>query len=212
MAREFSATDRLIAALDTLLRFEPIATMSRRPSPAVTEPPTDLTSKDRRTAAQLLRIDHAGEVAAQALYHGQALFARDPTLRQHLLEAAAEENDHLHWTASRLKELNDRPSRLSHFWYAGSLAIGALAARQGDRESLGFLAETEQQVVEHLDTHLAALPAADRRSRAVLEQMRLDEGEHASKALDAGAAPVPLLVRLGMRVLSKVMTTTARWI
>lgn len=212
MAREFSALDRLIGLLDSVVRFEPAALGSARPSPADREPAVRLTGAERRTAAQLLRVDHAGEVAAQALYQGQALFARNPALRQHLLRAAEEENDHLHWTAQRLQELNDRPSLLSHFWYAGSLAIGALAARQGDRQSLGFLAETEQQVVEHLDGHLAALPRADRRSRAILEQMRLDEAEHASKALDAGAAPVPPLVRLGMRAMSKVMTTIARWV
>lgn len=212
MAREFSALDRLIGLLDSMARFESAPLGSTRPSPADREPAVSLTGAERRTAAQLLRVDHAGEVAAQALYQGQALFARNPALRQHLLRAAEEENDHLRWTAQRLQELNDRPSLLSHFWYAGSLAIGALAARQGDRQSLGFLAETEQQVVEHLDGHLAALPRSDRRSRAILEQMRLDEAEHASKALDAGAAAVPPLIRLGMRALSKVMTTIARWV
>ena len=212
MAREFSATDRFIGMLDSVVRFEPKAPGAARPNPADLEPAVDLSSAERRTAVQLLRVDHAGEVAAQALYTGQALFAGSPALRQHLLHAAEEENDHLHWTAARLKELNDRPSLLSHFWYAGALAIGALAARQGDRQSLGFLAETEQQVVEHLDGHLAALPRSDRRSRAILEQMRLDEAEHASNALDAGAAPVSPLVRIGMRAMSKVMTTIARWV
>ena len=212
MAREFSATDRFIGLLDSVVRFEPAAPGSARPSPADLEPAVNLSNAERRTAAQLLRVDHAGEVAAQALYQGQALFARSAALRQHLLQAAEEENDHLRWTATRLQELSDRPSLLSHFWYAGALAIGALAARQGDRQSLGFLAETEQQVVEHLDDHLAALPQSDRRSRAILEQMRLDEAEHASKALDAGAAPVPPLVRIGMRAMSKVMTTVARWV
>lgn len=159
-----------------------------------------------------MRVNHAGEVCAQALYQGQALTARNTDVRAKLERAAQEENDHLAWTAERLGELGARPSYLNPLWYTGSLAIGAIAGMIGDRWSLGFLAETEHQVVEHLEGHLTRLPAEDRRSRALVEQMREDEGRHATTALEAGASELPLPARRIMRLVAKVMTTTAYWI
>jgi ubiquinone biosynthesis monooxygenase Coq7 len=166
----------------------------------------------RREAAALMRVNHAGEVAAQALYHGQALVARQGRTREFLLEAAREEADHLAWCESRLSALGSRPSLLNPLWYAGSFAIGAFAAAFGDRASLGFVAETERQVEGHIDGHLARLPPEDRHSRAVLEAMRRDEIGHGSKALQEGAAPLPRPVREAMRATARIMTRTSYWI
>jgi 3-demethoxyubiquinol 3-hydroxylase len=166
----------------------------------------------RRESAALMRINHAGEIAAQALYHGQALVARSAKTRELLLKAAREETDHLAWCEARLRELDSRPSLLNPLWYAGSFAIGAAAALLGDRASLGFVVETERQVEGHLDEHIARLPADDDRSRAILETMRTDEIAHGLSAKAAGGAELPAPVRVLMRSTARVMTSTAYWI
>jgi 3-demethoxyubiquinol 3-hydroxylase len=171
-----------------------------------------LSDSDRRESAALMRVNHAGEVAAQALYHGQALVSRSTATKQLLLKAAHEEADHLAWCETRLKELDSRPSLLNPLWYCGSFAIGALAAATGDRTSLGFVVETERQVEGHIDEHLARLPADDVRSRAILNVMRTDEIEHGATAKSAGASELPAPVRALMRHVAKVMTTAAHWI
>ena len=168
-----------------------------------------LSDAERARAAALMRVNHVGEICAQALYQGQALTARDPAARAALEQAAREEQDHLVWSAERIRELGGRPSLLNPAWYAGAFAMGALAGALGDRWNLAFLAETEHQVEEHLSGHLEALPAEDRRTRAVVEAMRADEARHRSSALELGAAELPGPVKLAMRLASKVMTTVA---
>ncbi len=182
-----------------------------RPSPAasVAEAIPALGDAERRRAAALMRVNHAGEVAAQALYHGQALGARRGDVRRTLERAAEEENDHLEWCAERVAELGARTSRLGGLWYFGSFLLGAAAGAAGDRVSLGFLAETERQVVAHLDDHLDRLPERDAKSRAILVRMREDEAAHAGAALAAGAAVLPAPLRALMRRASRIMTTTA---
>ena len=159
-----------------------------------------------------MRVNHAGEVAAQALYQGQAFVAGSPELRDSLLEAGREESDHLAWCSERIRELGGRTSLLDPLWYAGSFAIGVLAGLSGDRTSLGFVAETERQVVEHLDGHLRKLPTEDLRTRAIINQMSADEARHGDNALRAGGARLPSLTRTLMKATAKVMTRTARWI
>ena len=159
-----------------------------------------------------MRVNHAGEIAAQALYHGQALAARDPATREMLLRAARDEADHLAWCATRLSEPDSQPSRLDPLWYAGSLAIGALAGLMGDRISLGFVVETERQVEGHLEGHLGSLPEADARSRAIVAAMRTDEMTHGAKAKAAGGVELPMPVRALMRATARVMTGTAYWL
>jgi 3-demethoxyubiquinol 3-hydroxylase len=171
-----------------------------------------LPEADRLRSAALMRVNHAGEVAAQALYHGQALVSRTAVTRDLLLHAAREESDHLAWCETRLKELGSRPSLLNPIWYLGSFAIGALAAATGDRTSLGFVVETERQVEGHLDEHLARLPAGDTRSRAILNVMRTDEIGHGAAAKAAGAAELPAALRVLMRHTARIMTTAAYWI
>jgi len=178
---------------------------SRAPLPSLSE-------SDRRKSAELMRVNHAGEVAAQALYHGQALISRSAATRDMLLHAAREEADHLAWCETRLKELGSRPSLLNPVWYCGSFAIGALAAAAGDRTSLGFVVETERQVEGHLNEHLALLPSDDTRSRAILNVMRTDEIGHGATAKAAGATELPAPVRVLMRQVARVMTTAAQWI
>jgi len=211
--RGFSPFDRLIGAFDQALRtvFGP-PPHSDRPNPADTQPEAELTTAERELAGRLMRINHAGEVAAQALYQGQALTARLPTVRDKMQQAAREENDHLAWTAQRAHELGTHTSPLGPFWYAGSFAIGAAAGLVGDKWSLGFVAETEHQVVAHLDRHLTRLPPADTKSRVILETMRDDEARHATVAIEAGAAVLPAPVKAAMALASKVMTGTAYWI
>jgi len=179
------------------------------PAPAISPP---LSDSDRRKSAALMRVNHSGEVAAQALYHGQSLISRSDATRDMLLRAAREEADHLAWCETRLKELDSRPSLLNPVWYCGSFAIGALAAAAGDRTSLGFVVETERQVEGHLEEHLARLPADDARSRAILNVMRTDEIGHGATAKAAGAAELPAPVRVLMRQVARVMTTAAYWI
>ena len=159
-----------------------------------------------------MRVNHSGEVCAQALYVGQALLARDDATSAALLRAAAEEGDHLCWCEQRLAELGSRASRLNPLWFAGSYLIGVVAAATGDRSSLGFVEETERQVVQHLERHLGQLPAADERSRAIVQAMRADEARHAEHAARSGAMRLPRLVRAGMRASARVMTTVAYWV
>jgi ubiquinone biosynthesis monooxygenase Coq7 len=185
---------------------------AQRANPAQATAPVELPDDQRRHAAALMRINHAGEVAAQALYHGQALTARNPAIRETLRQAADEEGDHLAWCDERLRELGSRPSLLNPVWYVGSFAIGALAGACGDRVSLGFLVETERQVEGHLEDHLARLPAADTRSRRVLEEMKRDEVRHGDTAQAAGAAELPAPVKLLMKLTSRVMTRTAYYL
>ncbi|WP_348674449.1 2-polyprenyl-3-methyl-6-methoxy-1,4-benzoquinone monooxygenase [uncultured Abyssibacter sp.] len=214
-ARNLTTFDRwLIAAqrgLDVALNPRP---PHQRPTPDATGDTGDapLSDLDRAHAAGLMRVNHAGEVAAQALYHGQASVATDPALRQQLLVAADEEQDHLAWCAQRLGELGSRPSRLGPFWYVGSYAIGVTAGLISDRVSLGFVSETERQVEEHLHGHLDRLPAGDQRSRAIVEQMKQDEAEHGQAARDAGGIELPRPVRWMMRGVARVMTTLAYWV
>jgi ubiquinone biosynthesis monooxygenase Coq7 len=210
--RHPSPADRLIGNFDTALRTlagRPVTT--DRPCPADDLPEAELDAKQKKHIAGLMRVNHAGEVAAQALYQGQALTAKDANVRSKLEASAIEENDHLAWTEQRLHELGDRSSLLDPLWYAGSVAIGAFAGALGDKWNLGFLAETERQVVKHLDSHLAQLPADDARSRAILEQMRTDEARHATTAIAHGGAPLPEPVRKLMSVVSKVMTRSSYW-
>ncbi|QBQ96604.1 2-polyprenyl-3-methyl-6-methoxy-1,4-benzoquinone monooxygenase [Paraburkholderia pallida] len=172
----------------------------------------ELTPAECAHAAGLMRVNHVGEVCAQALYQAQKLSARSPTLKAAFDQAAREEEDHLAWTARRLEALDSRPSLLNPLWYAGALAIGLAAGRLGDKISLGFMAETERQVEHHLDSHLDALPPADVESRAIVEQMRTDEIAHAKSATDLGGVDLPLPVRSLMRAASKIMTRTAYYI
>jgi 3-demethoxyubiquinol 3-hydroxylase len=211
--RPLTPLDRLVVHLDRSLRaLAGVTPGDGRSSPAEGRPEADLAPGERRHAAGLMRVNHAGEIAAQALYQGQALTARDPAIRATLEEAAREEADHLRWCRQRLEELDARPSLLDPVWYVGSFMIGAVAGALGDRVSLGFLAETERQVVDHLETHLARLPPDDGRSRAVLERMREDEARHSTTALEAGGGPLPAPARGLMRAASRVMTRTAYWI
>ena len=201
--------DRFILEFDRALRAVAGVVQATRTSPANGLAETEITEPERQHAAALMRVNHVGEVCAQALYQGQALTARDPGAREALEKAAREEEDHLAWSAERIRELGGRPSLLNPLWYAGSFAIGALAGALGDRWNLAFLAETERQVEEHLTGHLEALPSEDRRTRAVVEAMRADEAKHRASALALGAADLPEPVRLAMRFASKVMTTVA---
>jgi ubiquinone biosynthesis monooxygenase Coq7 len=203
-------TDRLLAACEAALRTVAGRAHSARPSPAQAEADdVALSAEARRLSGALMRVNHVGEVCAQALYQAQALTARSEALRQQMDRAAREETDHLAWTAERLRELGDRASLLNPLWYAGAFAIGLVAGRVGDPVSLGFVVETERQVEQHLAGHLERLPAEDRRSRAIVAQMQADEQRHAEEALAAGGLPLPLPVRALMRVAAKVMTTTA---
>ena len=212
-SRRYSAADRMIINLDRAVRsLQGRGPGGGRVSPAEGEAEDALSSPERRTSAALMRVNHAGEVAAQALYHGQALTSANPDLRRAMEQAAREEDDHLRWCRQRLDELGGRASILDPFWYAGALTFGAVAGLAGDRINLGFLAETEHQVVAHLEDHLSRLPESDTRSRAVLEQMRADEAAHARSAEDRGAAELPPLVKRAMRFASKVMTRTAYFI
>jgi len=201
--------DRLILEFDRALRAIAGVTTPARPSPAQGEPEAELDEAERAHAAALMRVNHVGEVCAQALYQGQALTARDATARQALERAAREEQDHLAWSAARIRELGGRPSLLNPLWYAGSLAIGAFAGALGDRWNLAFLAETERQVEAHLSGHLDRLPPADERTRAVVEGMRADEAKHRASAVALGAAALPAGVAAAMRLASRVMTTVA---
>jgi ubiquinone biosynthesis monooxygenase Coq7 len=185
---------------------------NKRPNPAVDEPDARIQGAERRRSAALMRVNHAGEVAAQALYAGHAIAARDAGVRASMLQAAAEESDHLYWCKTRVRELGSHVSYLTPVWYAGSFAIGAVAGLSGDKWNLGFVMETERQVVEHLDKHLELLPEQDQKSRTILQQMRRDEQQHASVAQAAGAVELPRPLKIMMRCCAKVMTGTAYWL
>jgi ubiquinone biosynthesis monooxygenase Coq7 len=201
--------DRFIVEFDRALRAVAGVAHASRPSPAEGFPEKQTNEEERVHAAALMRVNHVGEVCAQALYQGQALTARDPVARQALEQAAREEEDHLAWSAERIRELGGRPSLLNPLWYAGAFAIGAVAGALGDRWNLAFLAETERQVEEHLGGHLEELPPEDRRTRAIVEAMQADEARHRASAIELGAAELPEPVKRAMRLASKVMTTVA---
>jgi ubiquinone biosynthesis monooxygenase Coq7 len=201
--------DRLILEFDRALRAIAGVAHASRPSPAERLPEQPVSEEGRAHAAALMRVNHVGEVCAQALYQGQALTARQPAARETLERAAREEEDHLAWSAERIRELGGRPSLLNPLWYAGAFAMGAVAGALGDKWNLAFLAETERQVEEHLTGHLESLPQDDRRTRAVVEAMRADEARHRASAVELGAAELPEPVRRAMRLASKVMTTVA---
>jgi ubiquinone biosynthesis monooxygenase Coq7 len=211
--RHYTPVDALLIQVDQALRTvfgQPVTT--GRPNPAMTAPAAELPPVEQQEAGRLMRVNHTGEVCAQALYQGQALTARLETVRDRMEQATIEENDHLAWCEERLKELGSHPSVLNPLFYAGAFMIGAAAGKAGDRWSLGFVAETEHQVVEHLKAHLHRLPAQDQPSRAILEQMKEDEARHATQALEAGGARLPLPVRALMKGVAKVMTGTTYWI
>ena len=201
--------DGVIGMFDVALRAVAGVHRAERPSPGNAFPETALEGAEKAHAAALMRVNHVGEVCAQALYQGQALTARNPHNRQALERAALEEQDHLAWSAERIRELGGRPSLLNPLWYAGAFALGAAAGALGDRWNLAFLAETERQVEEHLGGHLERLSPADRKTRAVIEAMRADEARHRASAIALGAAELPGPVKHGMRAMAKFMTTVA---
>ncbi len=209
-SRHYNRLDDFVHGLDQALHtvFGP-APRAARPYPAEDAAEADMTTAERDHAACLMRVNHAGEVCAQALYQGQALTARNQVNRETLERASEEENDHLAWTAQRVTELGGRLSLLNPVWYIGSFTIGAAAGLAGDRWSLGFLAETERQVVAHLDSHLSRLPEQDARTRVIVSQMRDDEGRHATTAIEAGGSPLPIPVRRLMKMASGVMACIA---
>jgi 3-demethoxyubiquinol 3-hydroxylase len=212
-SRRYTPLDRLLIGADQALRTvfgRPRITERKNPAAHLME--TELREDQRRHVARLMRINHTGEVCAQALYQGQALTAKLPETRQRLERSAKEENDHLAWCEERLEELGDRKSLLNPLWYAGSFALGALAGLAGDQWSLGFVVETERQVEDHLDDHLAQIPAHDEKSRAILERMKADEIHHAQIAKSAGGADLPAPIRQAMKLTSRVMTRTAYWV
>jgi ubiquinone biosynthesis monooxygenase Coq7 len=204
--------DRLIVEFDKGLRTLLCQAHSARAYPDADIPGSPMDAAEREKAAALMRVNHSGEICAQALYQGQALTARDPAVQQKLKQAAQEETEHLAWTAKRVHELGGHLSVLNPFWYTGSLAIGALAGLLGDKWNLGFLAETERQVGDHLQSHLDRLPPHDEKSRAIVAQMYADETGHAETAIALGGAELPQPVQLAMKLNSKVMTGTAYWI
>lgn len=204
--------DKLLIAADAALRTLFAKPVAAEASPASGTVQQALSAPDRKLSGALMRVNHVGEVCAQALYTAQASVTADPALRRDLLEAAREETDHLAWTQERLNALGARASLLNPLWYAGAFAIGLVAAKVSDRVSLGFVVETERQVAHHLKGHLGRLPAADLASRAVVVRMQADEERHAAHALAAGALPLPPPARLAMRAAAKVMTTTAHYL
>ena len=211
-SRRLSRQDRLLASLGRALSAVSASPAGGRPRPLAEvgdRAPVALSEAERRESGALMRVNHVGEVCAQALYEGQAATSADPSLQAFFKEAAAEEGDHLAWTRQRLSELGARPSLLNPVWYGGALLLGAVAGRFGDRYSLGFMVETERQVERHLADHLERLPVADVGSRAIVEHMRRDEGGHADQAQALGAAPMPEPVRAVMRLAARVMTATA---
>lgn len=211
--RRFNTADRLLIGLDNALRTlfgRPQVT--ERGNPADTIEEAQMSEGERDLAARLMRINHTGEVCAQALYQGQALTAKLPEIRDSMERAAQEENDHLAWCETRLIELENRKSLLNPLWYAGSFLIGATAGLAGDKWSLGFVAETEHQVEAHLNDHMGRIPAQDRKSRVILEQMKEDEIHHATVALEAGGADLPAPIKLAMKLTSKVMTKSVYYL
>lgn len=207
--------DALIGIVDNCLKtvFTPSVAQRANPADAVADDPASpLTDAQREEAARLMRVNHCGEVCAQALYQGQALFARDPATADAMHTAAEEEVDHLAWTAQRIRELGGRQSALNPLWYGGSFVIGAVAALVSDKVSLGFVAETERQVSDHLRSHLDRLPANDEKSRAIVRQMDIDEQEHATNAVAAGGVDLPRPVARAMHCAGRMMTRTSYWL
>lgn len=204
--------DNLIVAFDKGLRTLFAPAISQRPVPRSDIAKQDMSAQQKRLAGALMRVNHSGEICAQALYQGQALSARSPALRHTLALAADEEMDHLNWCENRLRDLNSHRSFLNPLWYGGSFVIGVLSGTFGDKWNLGFLAETERQVEEHLQSHLSRLPVEDIESRAIVEQMKIDEAKHATTALEHGAAEVPPLISGLMRASAGLMTKTAFWL
>jgi ubiquinone biosynthesis monooxygenase Coq7 len=211
--RDYTSIDTLLINVDQAVRTlfgRPPTT--GRPDPVRDLPDTELEPSQRLQAARLMRVNHTGEVCAQALYQGQALTAQLDAVRGRMEQAAAEENDHLNWCETRIEDLSHHPSVLNPLFYTGSFLIGALAGSAGDKWSLGFVAETERQVVRHLENHLGQMPTRDHKSRAILAQMKEDESHHATTAMQAGGIRLPLPVRLLMKASSKVMTQTTYWV
>lgn len=204
--------DQLIATFDLGLRTVFATPHASRPYPAAAAPEADLSEAEKAHAAALMRVNHVGEVCAQALYAGQALTAKNENVRGELEQAAREETDHLAWCEQRITELGGRKSLLNPLWFGGAFGIGVVAGLLGDKWNLGFLAETERQVEAHLDGHLHKLPEADARSRAIVEQMKTDEIKHAQTAVDHGGAPLPTPVKMAMRFAADVMRQTASWV
>ena len=204
-----ASLDLFLTAVDSARRTLSGAVRASRPCPAAVGEAAPLDDHERRLSGSLMRVNHVGEICAQALYTAQAFGTRDPVLRRQFERAAREETDHLAWTQQRLDELRSRPSLLNPLWYAGSFAIGWLAARSGDAISLGFVVETERQVEQHLESHLERLPAADAASLAIVTQMKADEARHGAEARAAGATPLPAPLRWAMRRVASVMTFTA---
>ena len=207
--RRLTPLDRLLAGSQNALETVFGRPAAERPNPGAAEPEAAMDEGRRRHATGLMRINHVGEVCAQALYIGQATVARDPATRAQLMHAAREETDHLAWCADRLGELDSRPSLLNPLWYGGSFTIGALAGLRGDGWSLGFVVETERQVEAHLDEHLADLPPEDLRSRVILERMKADEARHADQAEAAGARALPFPIPAAMAMASRLMKVVA---
>lgn len=201
--------DAFILQVDKALRTVFATATSRRPFPDVGVDEAEMSETEKRHAAGLMRVNHSGEVCAQALYQGQALTARNPAAARALIEASEQETEHLAWCEKRLHELGSHKSFLNPLWYAGSFTLGALAGAMGDKWNLGFLAETERQVEGHLNEHLSELPAQDAKSRAIVEQMKTDERQHAETAIEHGGVPLPMPVKQAMQLTSKVLTFTA---
>jgi len=210
--RRIGGIDNIVIGLDKALRTMFTTPTAQRPYPAgqaAEAGQEPLSGAEARRSGEMMRVNHAGEVCAQALYQGQSLAAHSVRVRRAMQQASEEENDHLAWCQARLEELGEQKSRLTPVWFLGSFAMGALAGVFGDRWSLGFLAETERQVVRHLEGHLRRLPPGDARSRRIIEQMKVDEGRHASHALGAGGIELPGWVKKAMSTTSRIMTTTA---
>jgi ubiquinone biosynthesis monooxygenase Coq7 len=204
--------DKFIVGIDKALRVVSGVALASRSSPALHVADNVLDEAEKRHSAGLMRVNHVGEVCAQALYDAQGRFAKNDAMSQQFARAGREEEDHLAWTAQRLQELGSHPSLLNPLWYAGAYALGAIAARSGDARSLGFVVETERQVEAHLASHLKSLPMQDQKSRAIVEQMRLDENAHGAAAHAMGAAQTPLPIQKAMQAMAKVMTTTAYYL
>ena len=210
--RSIHPLDDLIVGLDKALRVVGGVAKASRPTPAAHAADGQLDAAEQRHSAGLMRVNHVGEVCAQALYNSQARFARSDAMRAQFAQAGREEEDHLAWTAQRLSELGSQPSLLNPLWYAGAYVMGTVAAQLGDQRSLGFVVETERQVEEHLAGHLSMLPEQDAKSRAIVEQMRVDEAAHGQAAKEMGAIEAPAPVRAAMRAMAKVMTGTAYYV
>ena len=210
--RSINPLDHLIVGVDKALRVIAGVASASRPTPAAHAADGQLDESEQRHSAGLMRVNHVGEVCAQALYNAQARFARSPEMRAQFARAGREEEDHLAWTAQRLSELGSQPSLLNPLWYAGAYTLGSLAAALGDQRSLGFVVETERQVEAHLVSHLEKLPPQDAKSRAIVEQMRDDEAAHGAAAKALGAVETPAPVKTAMTAMAKVMTTTAYYV